>query len=425
LKTVDTRRLLLSFVALALLFWVVSRRSFFADTISSPFLSIALLSVTLILLRTRVSSREIIASLALFLAFCAYDLEALGYPARWPVWASFLGIAGLGVLCLRFIWSDGAEHRLAAWTLGPAFFFVASEWMASYFLEWTGRARPTVLDLYLYSFDASLHAQFPFALGRVFVRFPAFAYISLLVYLGLPVAIGLTYAGCLMRDREKAISAFAAFILTGPLGVVFYNIFPALGPVHLFRGDFPWHPLTYKQASHLFLEPVALAGPRNAMPSLHAAWIFLVFWYARYLSRLEKTVAGIFVFFTLCATLGTGEHYFVDLIVAVPFTLLVLALAEFLSGHLRTALVWPGVTGLGMTLAWFLVLRSYPEIFWGSPLVPWGACLASLTFSLLAGRGLLDSLLNCESCANPATSNASAESGESERPILPVVPGGD
>jgi hypothetical protein len=388
LKTPDYRRLLLSLAAVALLLWVASRKTFFADTISSPFLAIALLSVFLILLRTRISWKELTAVVILFLAFATYDLRILGYASSWPVWASFLGIASLGALCFRVIWSDGPERALAAWTLGPAFLFVVSEWMASYFLDWTERAHRTVLDLYLYSFDASLHVQPAFLLGQLFARFPTFVLISFLVYIGLPVALGLTYAGCLMRDKKSALPAMLAFLITGPVGILFYNLLPALGPVHILSRDFPWHPLSYAQASRLLLEPIAVAGPRNAIPSLHAAWMFLVCWYARNLSPLEKTIAGVFLLFTLFATLGTGEHYFVDLVVAAPFSLLIVAIAGLLSGGARRSHAFALVVGLGITLAWFAALRLGPKLFWVSPVIPWAACLVTLVLSSFSARGL-------------------------------------
>ncbi len=389
MKTLDYRRLLPSFAVVALLLWVASRKSFFFDTISSAFLAIALFSVFLILLRTRSSWKELLAVAVIFVLIAAVDLRLADYKASWPVWASFLGIASLGVLSFRVFWRDGQERRLAGWTLAPALLFVGSEWMASYLLDWTEKAHPKVLDLYLYSFDASLHVQFPFVFGRWFAQYPIFALMSFSIYIGLPIAIGLTYAGCLMRDRKNALSALVALLIAGPVGILFYNLVPALGPAHIFLQGFPWKPLSYAQVSRLFLEPVAVAGPRNAFPSLHAAWAFLVFWYARNLSLGERILAGVFVFFTLCATLGTGEHYFVDLVVAVPFSLVVIAIAEILARRASNGRSVPLVVGLGLTLAWILALRYSPKIFWVSPIAPWGACLLTLLLSYVLGRKLL------------------------------------
>jgi hypothetical protein len=378
-------RIFASLLAVVLIFWLASRKSFFDDTISSSFLAIALFSIFLILLRTRTNWRELAAVASLFLGLMILDLRYLHFAVHWPVWPSFLGLASLIVLAFRAIWSDGSQRRLAFFVLIPSFLFAASEWSASYFLDWSEVAHPKVLDLFLYSFDCSLHLQIPFFVGTLFQRFPYFALISVLFYLGLPIAIGLTFAGCLMRDRENALPSFVAFLLTGPLGAIFYNMFPALGPIHLLPRNFPWQPLPLEAVSRLFLEPVALSGPRNAIPSLHAAWIFLVFYYSRRLSIPEKIVADVFVVFTLLATLGTGEHYFIDLIVAVPFALLVLSLTQWLIGRGQTALLVPIGCSLALILGWFALLRYGPHIFWLSPIVPWGLSAATLAICYFAG----------------------------------------
>ncbi|HTB93454.1 MAG TPA: phosphatase PAP2 family protein [Candidatus Sulfotelmatobacter sp.] len=371
-------RWVLSVAAVVCLLWIGSQQTFFKDTISSPFLAVALLSIFLIQLRTKVEVREL--ALAGILAFALYglDIRWLGYALRWPALVSFVGMASLVVLGLRVIWAEAPERGTAILTLVPAFLFVASEWCASYFLEWGARARPTVLDLFLYSFDASLRVQPAFLMGQLFARFPNFAAGSVIVYLALPVAIGLTFAGCVRRDRGNAVSAVVAFLITGPIGACFYTIFPALGPAHIFQKGFPWSALTVEQARNLFLEPLAVAGPRNAIPSLHAAWIFLVFWYARKLSLVERLVAGGFVFFTLCATMGTGEHYLVDLIVAVPFTVMILGVTQIVCAREQRT-PWGAVLyGLGMTLLWFGLLRYGNRVFWASALVPWVACALTI-----------------------------------------------
>lgn len=379
-------RVAASLLSVAIIFWMASRKSFFEDTISSSFLAIALFSIFLILLRTRTNWREISAVLLLFLGLTLLDIRILGFTTHWPVWPSFLGLASLIVLAFRAIWSDGSARRTALFVLIPSFLFAASEWCASYFLDWSEIAHPKVLDLFLYSFDSSLHWPIAFYIGTLFQRFPHFALISVLFYLGLPVAIGLTFAGCLMRDRENALPSFVAFLLTGLLGAVFYNIFPALGPIHLLPHNFPWQPLPLSAVSHLVLEPVALAGPRNAIPSLHAAWIFLVVYYSRRLSIGEKIAAYIFLVFTLLATLGTGEHYFVDLVVAAPFALLVVALTECLIGRARAVLIAPIGCSLALILICFALLRYEAHIFWISPAIPWVLCLVTLGISYMASR---------------------------------------
>jgi hypothetical protein len=178
----------------------------------------------------------------------------------------------------------------------------------------------------------------------------------------------------MVRASNKAAAAVVAFLITGPIGACFYTMFPALGPAHILHGSFPWHSLTMEQARRLALEPIVAAGPRNAIPSLHAAWIFLVVWFSWRLSMVERIAAIIFVFFTLCGTLGTGEHYFIDLVVAAPFALLILAVTQGLCRKWKQAYWAPMLGGLGLTLVWFWALRYGTQVFRVSPVISWTAC---------------------------------------------------
>jgi len=386
-KSAEKIRFGLSVAIIASVILLASWQTFYSDTISSSFLSVALLSLFVILVRLRVAAAELAGVAALVVVCAVLDLKLLGYHGGWQVWLSFLGLASLALLALRVAWREGHERRMAWFALIPAFLFVASEWCADYFLAWTEHAHPKVLDLYLYSFDASLHVQIPFFVGQLFARSLVFAATSFFFYLGLPLVIGLTFAGCLLKDKRKAFSAFLAFFLTGPVGACFYNLYPAMGPVHIFGRMFPWHPLSISEVARLFLEPVAGHGARNAIPSLHAAWVFLALWYARKLSIPERVVAILFVAFTLFATLGLGEHYFIDLVVALPFSLFMIALANLPVERERRLLI-PLIMGLAVTLIWFAALRYAIPVFWKSVVLPWSACLATAALSFYGLRYL-------------------------------------
>jgi hypothetical protein len=184
-------------------------------------------------------------------------------------------MASLLVMSLRAIWEQGKERNSILLVLIPGALILGSNFLAGYLHLWTQKAHPKVLDLYLYSFDTSLRIPIVFWLGQAFVRWPAFRAFSMVFYVGLPFAIALTYAGQAARSRAKAIPVVVAFLITRPLGGFFYNLFPALGPIHLFEQRFPWNPLPIDSARRLFLEPVPIEGLRNAIPSLHMAWTLL------------------------------------------------------------------------------------------------------------------------------------------------------
>lgn len=84
-------------------------------------------------------------------------------------------------------------------------------------------------------------------------------------------------------------------LLAGLLAVPCYLLFPAVGPVHV--GD-----------------PHA---PRNCMPSLHLTWALLLWVNSR---GWIRWAALAFALIIALATLATGEHYVLDLVMALPFT---------------------------------------------------------------------------------------------------------
>jgi hypothetical protein len=344
--------------------------------------------VIIIHFRVRPSWQDALIVLALTLGFASIDFGALHFKPFPMAWFSFAGLSSLLVLGLRTVWSKESERKLLVLAFVPSLLFVASEYFADDLLHWTSASHPKVLDLYLLSFDGSLHVQLPFLAGQAFSRWPTLRLVGLLFYIALPIAIAVVYAGRLVRFREKALPAMVAFLITGPIGILFYNLFPALGPVHVFGGNFPWNPLSIEKLSHLLAEPVALSGAPNAIPSLHMAWVLLVCWYSRKLSWWERTIAFAFLAFTVLATLGTGEHYFIDLIVAFPFALLIESICDFSSPLTSTHRMLAFGLGLSLTLAWLLMLRSGQHFFWSNPLLPWSFCAATVALALIFERQL-------------------------------------
>ncbi len=379
-------RIALSLVVLEALVWASGSHGFFN---ANPFLgafAIAFFAKFLILLRTRLNWRELAGLFILLTLLCGLAVYGYGYHLSWPVVLCLLGFATLGAMALRVIWLEGDERLTAVFTLLPCLIFLLAGWTGPAMLAWTGRRQPLVLDLSLYSFDASMHLQLPFLVGELFHRFWLLDFGASSVYVGLPIVIGLTYAGCLMSDRKNALPCLIALVIIGPVGVLFYNLFPAVGPAYLFGRNFPALPLSIEQARHLLVRPVAIAGLRNAMPSMHAAWVYIAFWFSRNLSRWEKGLAGFFLFFTLLATLGTGEHYFIDLLVAMPYALFILALTMLLVTGNVHKFAAPLATGLLTTFMWLGALRFAGDFFWFSPVVPWTACLVTGIGTLWATR---------------------------------------
>ncbi len=386
-----TLRLLASLLVLAVLLKLAASNLFYDSSIASEFYPLVFASVLFMHLRLAFRWKDMAGILLFGALFIVLDVFVL-HPHRITLtaWISFLGMASLLVMSLRAIWEDAEDRKAILLVLIPGAFILGSNFLAGYLHLWTQKAHPKVLDLYLYSFDSSLRVPIVFWLGQAFARWPAFRAISMVFYVGLPFTVALAYAGQAARLRNKAIPIVVAFLITGPLGGIFYNLFPALGPIHLFGQRFPWSPLPAESARRIFLEPVAIEGLRNAIPSLHMAWTLLAWWYSRGLSVWERALAMAFVVFTIFATMGTGEHYFIDLVVAVPFALFIQALCATTLQWSDSRRLLPLLLGLVTTLLWLVTLHFAVHVFWISPVLPWAACVATIGFCWVARQGLRD-----------------------------------
>ena len=356
------------------------------------FLSLALASLVIMHLRIRPRGGDVVLIVLITAFLATVDFHVFHYPPGIMAWFSFLGFSSLVIMAVRSIWDRERRFLLYAWV--PAAVFVMSDrYFARPMHEWAAKAHPKTLDLYLLSFDGSLRVQLAFTVGQYYSRFSWLHNSALLAYVGLAIPITLVYTGRLIRFREGAFPSMLAFLIAGPMGILCYNLFPACGPHYVFGQAFPFHPLPTAILSRLALQPAAVSGWRNAMPSLHLAWTLLAWWYSKGLSWIERLVAFAFLAMTVLATLGTGEHYFVDLVVAFPFALMIQGICAY---HLswknperKTAIV----LGLGGTLGWMAALRYGTELFWTSLIVPWALSAATIALVLLR-QAKLDTAAN-------------------------------
>jgi hypothetical protein len=411
-------RVLLSLAILAGVPALAASHIFYVSAIASTFYPYVFASVVFIHLRMRFRWADVGGIVVFGAAFAALDQFAIHRSDTVYVvtWVSFLGMASLVVMGLNAVWLEGEERKTVLLALVPSLLILASNHYAGYLHKFTESAHPKVLDLYLYSFDSSLRAPVAFWMGQVYAKWKLLGDVSFVFYVGLPFSLAVVYAGQAARLRGKAIPIFAAFLLMGPIGGIFYNLFPALGPVHLFGARFPWQPLAAEQARRLFLEPVALMGLRNAIPSLHMGWTLMSWWYSRGLSVWERTIAMLFVVFTVVATMGTGEHYFIDLVVAFPFVL-------FLQAMCATALKWNDsrrlaafTFGLAAVLVWLWALRYAPHFVWYSAAIPWILCALTIGVTEKLRRAFRDTAVGIYPTLAPNPANAAApETAEAAR----------
>jgi hypothetical protein len=364
-------------------------KDFYNSSMTNPYLSLALFSALIVLGMIRRSWLDLLWVLAGGLLLAVLDYRVMGFRPLLMAGFSFAGLAAFAALGTYAIWAEGEERKLSLYGFVPIVLFVGSEWMASTLLDITEALHPKTFDLFLYSFDSSLRVQISFLVGQAFRRWPSLWWTCFVFYTALPLPLALVYAAQLRRAKRDALAVMIAFLVTGPVGVMFYNVLPACGPIHLFGAAFPWHPLSTADAMRLRAVPILMKGARNAIPSLHMAWVLLIWWNSRGLPRWVRAIALAFVWFTVLATLGTGEHYFVDLVVAFPFSLMVQALCSyslpFRSGERRTAFLF----GTFVTLVWLALLSYATRLFWISPVIPWAMIVATVSSSVFFWHRLL------------------------------------
>lgn len=275
-----------------------------------------------------------------------------------PSWSTSVPWVGLFSYCLGlgsciFLTQQIAFRRRTASSVPYAFalqsgllpaLFVLLSWPL---LQASSNLPIRTWDAPLWHFENSLGLLISIDAARLFLRYPTLAELCDGVYCSLPLAIGLMFAYQSKQGQQSNL--MKAFLIAGIMGSCLYMSYPAAGPRYLLGNSFP---LQIPDLGSIPLEPSRISPTfLNAMPSLHMAWALLLWFAGQRLSSLCRYVTGAFVVLTALATLGLGEHYFIDLIVACPLALLVQRLTS--PKHTYTSLVIPVVLIAG----WLIYLR--------------------------------------------------------------------
>ena len=306
---------------------------------------------------------------------------------------ALLGFAAILLLGLRAIWSERESRQNALSLLAPALILIFFIYGCARVLSLTSGLSPLTYDAWLYAFDGSLGFQPSFALGRIMYNSIALTGSALLIYLSLPFAMGVVCAWNIpAAARRMSWHMLAVILFAGAGGWLLYNVVPGTGPIYAFAQDFPWKNLSYHELANFPLRglPVPTSIPRNAMPSLHVAWALLLYWNSRRFPLGLRIYVLIFFIFTVIATMGSGQHYFVDLVVSLPFAVAVQSLAWFLlperslSGNLRNLIAV--IAGFSLTMSWLMLVRYGVPLVLKSPAIPWTLILATFAGTLWIKR---------------------------------------
>ena len=231
-------------------------------------------------------------------------------------------------------------------------------------------ARFASVDQLLWVFDRSFgYPQIP--LSKLFLAVPTLFALCKLVWLSLPVMFAAAFLALPVAARGRYL---AAIVISAVLILPFYAACPGAGPVYLFRESYPGAIPPLPHPHPTFLHP---GIELNTTPSGHLAWALLLFWFC--FRHCRKPVAAVFAavaFLIVIATLGLGEHYAIDLVVAFPFAAAVWSLTGWQWRRAAALLV--------LVAAWCIVLRQGWLLAAPAPLV-WTLSLATIA-APAAGR---------------------------------------
>jgi hypothetical protein len=332
-------------------------------------------------LATRPSRRELILVLAFGAAFAGIYFLLHGKVGDYwgrtiGTMGGFLGMGSLLLLSCKWIFAPPAGKRVHFEVLREASIIPLLCVCSIVAVGAAIRFTPLTYDRLLYAFDLKFGGPPSWVMGRLFRAHASLFLACAYAYNSLPLGM----AACMWlrwRDRQNHVRASADLlwmaVSLGIVGFLLYQLCPAAGPVYLFPKEFPYEVPSVKGLS---TEPAAMqAVPRNAMPSLHVAWMLLLFWNTRRRVWWISLIAAVYLVLTALATLGLGEHYLADLMVAPPLVAAVQAACTRIAVKER----WIALaSGAGITLLWLVALRTGAAMMIapGTPL--WSLALLSL-----------------------------------------------
>jgi hypothetical protein len=246
-------------------------------------------------LKTKPSRMQVVAAIAIGSALYLESCRRIGI--SWHMAGIAIGLGSVVTMLYRLPVLE-PNRRLFWIAVGFPVFFIVVNLVHLAVIALT----PDLIDKSLREVDKYFGMDFsPPAMNWALTN-PALYSIVWGVYLALPFAAAIVI---ISLPSDRVVPFLRTCLIAGLCAVPFYLIFPAVGPAHL--------------ASLAF-------APRNCVPSLHITWAFLLVHYSR--GVVGKSWTGVFGILTGIATIASGEHYVIDLIVAVPFTALVIVISE-------------------------------------------------------------------------------------------------
>ena len=184
------------------------------------------------------------------------------------------------------------------------------------FLKWSGQTFTVRYDEFLFRLDQPF-GQPSFAMATIAERMPRLYRVSMFAYYELYGAMSLVIGLYFLTQPLREVKIVLRTFLLSLLALFFYLILPASGPSYAF-GGFPRMPAFAPHVLHL-------TAPPNCIPSVHLTLALLILYFL-WPWKLGRVFGAVYLALIAFAALASGEHYFIDLLAALPFTAVVLYL---------------------------------------------------------------------------------------------------
>jgi hypothetical protein len=251
------------------------------------------------------------------------------FRALWLQYPVLPAVALILMACCVYVYLYGTNQRLDRFLVAVTL-TVPCHVLAMLGAIGAAHIHPQKFDLYVYRIDKLSGFEPSFALGRIVLGHLYMIVLLAESYQLLPLAMVAIFGGYLWhRSQQEAMSMVRVFLLNLALSAPFYLLFPVCGPAYAFPG-FPALP-----GGPVIPHPILLNAPPNGVPSIHFSTAVLVLWYGRKLP-FGWWIGGIYLVLTAVSTLASGEHYLFDLLVAVPYAVMVYSLGNYIA-RLRVA----------------------------------------------------------------------------------------
>jgi len=332
--------------------------------------------------------------------YCAWLLIQPGLSIDWAdnaelVLAGLLSIGmGFPALC-ALVWrvsrpalnSNADFERNLRWLLLFIFLFSLVPTSA---LQFTVSLHSETFDVYALKFDASGGWNLTPWLIEAVDAIPGASALIRLAYSLTPLGLLAVSILQLRGKRVHVPNALLLWVVMTVCALIAYHFFPVTGPKYVFGSEEFLARL--RVPSKQPLEMVAGVGPnpRNGMPSMHFGWMLAasILWMQSQTNRWSRVVLVAMTVCVAIATLYLGEHYVIDLIVAVPFTLSTIALTTTGVSFERPERWRTVLLGFGCWLTWVLLLRNQITFFLDHSWACWLLTGATVLVVVLQARAM-------------------------------------